>query len=61
MVANTCIQVLPVGSVLPTTIWNILSYCCGMIRSHAREGFGMDWAMDVRMSLEVTFEDCVSV
>lgn len=26
-----------------------------------REGFGMDWAMDVRMSLEVTFEDCVFV
>lgn len=26
-----------------------------------REGFGMDWAMDVRMSLGVTFEDCVFV
>lgn len=26
-----------------------------------REGFGMDWATDVRMSPEVTFEDYIFV
>lgn len=61
LLIHVCMQVLPAGSVLPTTIWNILSYGCGVMPERYREGFGMDWAMDVRMSPEVTFEDCIFV